>query len=116
MIGFSVKELGAIFGERDRGGAPNHRVRMMAAEKLVALEARLRELQSWRHELRRTLARWDRLLARPLAAGAPSRDSTSYVIVRFCRRLKAAAIWKANIIPNRMQRTALKGEMRFSIS
>jgi hypothetical protein len=30
---------------------------MMAAEKLVALEARLRELQSWRRELRRTLAR-----------------------------------------------------------
>jgi len=56
------------------------------------------------------------LAARPLAASAPSRDSTSYVIVRFCRRLKAAAIWKANIIPNRMQRTALKGEMRFSIS
>jgi len=61
VIGFSVKELGAIFGERDRGGAPNHRVRMMAAERLVALEARLRELQSWRHELRRTLARWERL-------------------------------------------------------
>jgi DNA-binding transcriptional MerR regulator len=56
-IGFSVKELSAIFGERYRGGAPCHRVRMMAAEKLVALEARLRELQSWRRELRRTLAR-----------------------------------------------------------
>ena len=56
-IGFSVKELSAIFGERYRGGAPCHRARMMAAEKLVALEARLRELQSWRRELRRTLAR-----------------------------------------------------------
>ncbi len=61
-IGFSVKELAAIFGERDRGGAPCHRVRALAAEKLVALEVRLRELRSWRRELRKTLAEWDCLL------------------------------------------------------
>jgi DNA-binding transcriptional MerR regulator len=61
-IGFSVKELGAIFAERDRDGAPCRRVRGMAAEKLAALEVRLRHLQSWRRELRRTLAEWDRLL------------------------------------------------------
>lgn len=42
-IGFSVKELAAIFGERDRGGAPCHRVRALAAEKLVNLEVRLRD-------------------------------------------------------------------------
>ena len=61
-IGFSVRELAAIFGERDRGGAPCKRVRALAAEKLVALEARLRDLQSWRRELKTTLAGWDRLL------------------------------------------------------
>jgi len=61
-IGFSVRELAAIFGERDRGGAPCNRLRNLAAEKLVALEAQLRDLQSWRRELKSTLAGWDRLL------------------------------------------------------
>ena len=57
-----MRELSAIFGERDRGGAPCQRVRKLAAEKLVAVEERLRDLQSWRRELRTTLADWDRLL------------------------------------------------------
>ena len=61
-IGFSVTELSAIFQERDRGGAPCRRVRELAAHKLVAIEGQLRELQSWRRELRKTLAAWDRLL------------------------------------------------------
>jgi DNA-binding transcriptional MerR regulator len=61
-IGFSVNELAAIFRERDHGGAPCHRVRDLAAEKLVALEAQLRDLQSWRRVLRKTLAGWDRVL------------------------------------------------------
>ncbi len=62
-IGFSVSDLASIFRERDCGGAPCRRVRELAAEKLVDLEARLRDLQSWRRELRHTLAEWDRLLA-----------------------------------------------------
>jgi MerR, DNA binding len=61
-IGFSVAELTAIFRERDRGGAPCRRVRELAAEKLAALEVQLRELRSWRRELRKTLAGWDRKL------------------------------------------------------
>jgi DNA-binding transcriptional MerR regulator len=61
-IGFSVKELSAIFGERDHGGAPCYRVRTMAAEKLAGVEARLLELQASRRELLSTLAGWDRLL------------------------------------------------------
>ena len=61
-MGFSVAELGAIFRERDRGGAPCRQVRALAGEKLAALEARLRDLQSWRRELRKTIAGWDRLL------------------------------------------------------
>jgi DNA-binding transcriptional MerR regulator len=62
-IGFSVAELSDIFRERNSGGAPCHRVRNLAAQKLAALEATLRELQSCRRELHKTLAEWDRLLA-----------------------------------------------------
>lgn len=61
-IGFSVAELTAILRERDHGGAPCRRVRELAADKLAALEDQLRELQSWRRELRKTLAQWDRVL------------------------------------------------------
>lgn len=63
-IGFSVDELATTFSERERGGTPCHRVRKLAAEKLAVLEARLRDMQSWRRELRNTLAQWDHLLAK----------------------------------------------------
>lgn len=61
-IGISTRELREILGERDRGGAPCHRVRRLAGEKLAALEVRLRELKSLRGELQSTLAEWDTLL------------------------------------------------------
>ena len=61
-IGFTLKELVAILGERDRGGVPCHRVRALAAGKLADLEARLRDLKAWRRELRKTLAEWDLVL------------------------------------------------------
>jgi len=61
-LGFSVKELAAVFGERDHGGAPCHGVRTMAAEKLAAVEEQLLELQASRRELLSTLRSWDRLL------------------------------------------------------
>jgi len=63
-IGFSVAELADIFRERNSGGAPCRRVRKLAAEKLAVLEQRLRELQSWRRELRSTLFAWDQILAK----------------------------------------------------
>jgi MerR family transcriptional regulator, copper efflux regulator len=63
-VGLSVSELADIFQERDAGGAPCHRVKKLAAEKLAALEAKLRDLQNWRRELRATLKTWDRLLAK----------------------------------------------------
>lgn len=63
-IGFSVAELADIFRERNSGGAPCLRVRNLAAEKLAILEKRLRELQSWRRELRSTLFAWDRMLSK----------------------------------------------------
>jgi DNA-binding transcriptional MerR regulator len=61
-LGFSLKELAAILGERDRGGTPCRKVRKLAAKKLDELEVRLREMQRWRRELRGTLALWDRTL------------------------------------------------------
>lgn len=61
-IGFSVRELAAIFAERDSGGAPCRRVRALALEKLGAVEASLHDLQLRRRELKTTLAIWDRLL------------------------------------------------------
>ena len=63
-VGLSVGELADIFRERDAGGAPCLRVRKLAAERLAALEAKLRDLQNWRRELRATLKTWDRLLAK----------------------------------------------------
>jgi DNA-binding transcriptional MerR regulator len=63
-IGFSVAELADIFRERNCGGAPCRRVRKLATEKLAILEERLRELLSWRRELRSTLLAWDRMLAK----------------------------------------------------
>jgi MerR family transcriptional regulator, copper efflux regulator len=63
-IGFSTRELREILGERDRGGAPCHRVRSLVGEKLTALEARLRDLKSLRRELRSTLVEWDALLCK----------------------------------------------------
>ena len=61
-IGFSVAELRTIFATRDRGEVPCNRVRVLAAEKLKALEGWLRDLHSWRRELKATLVSWDRLL------------------------------------------------------
>jgi DNA-binding transcriptional MerR regulator len=63
-MGFTVAELADIFRERNGGGAPCHRVRKLAAEKLALLEAKLRDLQNWRRELRLTLREWDRRLSK----------------------------------------------------
>src|SRR5438034_11003333 len=51
-IGFTVKELGTILADHDRGGAPCRRVRSLAADKFAAVELQLRTLRLWRRELR----------------------------------------------------------------
>ena len=61
-VGFSIKELGEVFTVRDQGGAPCHQVRKLGTEKLAVIESRIRKLQTERRELKKTLARWDRLL------------------------------------------------------
>ena len=63
-IGFSVSELADILRERDRGGVPCRRVQRVASEKLAALDARIRALQTLRRELRTTLAAWESLLTK----------------------------------------------------
>lgn len=55
-IGFSVRELAEILRERDSGAAPCHKVRKATAEKLAAIEARIRALRSLRRDLRKQLA------------------------------------------------------------
>jgi DNA-binding transcriptional MerR regulator len=61
-VGFSIKELAKIFAVRDRGGTPCHQVRTLGSEKLRDMEAEIRDLRSKHRELKRTLAKWDRLL------------------------------------------------------
>jgi DNA-binding transcriptional MerR regulator len=61
-IGFTVRELGEILADRDRGGAPCRRVRGLAVEKLAAVELQLRVLRFWRRELRAALTDWDHRL------------------------------------------------------
>ena len=61
-VGFSIKELSEIFTVRDRDGAPCHHVRELGTEKLAVVEANIRELQTKRRELKKTIAKWDQLL------------------------------------------------------
>lgn len=65
-VGFTLKELSRILGERDRGGAPCRGVRALAGEKLADVDRRLVELQAVREELHRLVEEWDaRLSATP---------------------------------------------------
>jgi DNA-binding transcriptional MerR regulator len=58
-VGFSLDELSKFLKVRDRGGAPCHEVRALAAKKLEDLDARIRDLQQLRNDLRVLLAEWD---------------------------------------------------------
>jgi len=71
-IGFTLDELSAILQERERGGAPCHQVRELAAEKLASLERRLGALVELRDRLKAVLKDWDRALARR-PSSAPAR-------------------------------------------
>jgi DNA-binding transcriptional MerR regulator len=71
-IGFTLNDLAAVLSERNRGGAPCRRVRMLVAERLAELETRLSDLTELRDELRVLLRDWDGRLAR-IPAGAQAR-------------------------------------------
>jgi MerR family transcriptional regulator, copper efflux regulator len=90
-IGLTVRDLSGIFRERDRGGAPCLRVRRLAGEKLVALEAAIRELRSSRQELLAAILEWDRLLAKT-PKGKPARLLESHA----ARQLKKRT-WRSRV-------------------
>jgi MerR family transcriptional regulator, copper efflux regulator len=63
MVGFSLKDLASVLGQRDRGPAPCRHVRTLVGERLDALEARVQELAVLRDEMRTLLREWDQRLA-----------------------------------------------------
>jgi MerR family Zn(II)-responsive transcriptional regulator of zntA len=84
-VGFSLKELAGAFGQRERGGVPCQRVRLLVGERLAALEHQLRDLTALRDEMRGLVQEWDvRLAATPkgqraqlldMLVGYPALDS-----------------------------------------
>ena len=58
-IGFTLDEIAQIISESVHGQAPCADVRRLAADKLTALEERIRQLQRYRRELRQTVAAWE---------------------------------------------------------
>src|ERR1043166_8680202 len=54
-VGFTIDELARVRKVRDAGGAPCEEVRRLAAEKLLNVQAQLRELTELRDELHKTL-------------------------------------------------------------
>ena len=71
-VGFTLDELAEIFRVRDKGDAPCHRVRDLAAAKLSDVENRLRELIEMRDQLRTIIKDWDARLS-GLPAGKQGR-------------------------------------------
>jgi DNA-binding transcriptional MerR regulator len=63
-VGLTLAQLGRALRERDRNGSPCRTVHALAAAKLAQVERDLAELTARRDALRRTLAGWDRRLAR----------------------------------------------------
>jgi len=62
-VGFTLDELKAVFNVFDRGGAPCHDVRSLAATKLAEIERHLHDITAMRDELKEALADWDARLA-----------------------------------------------------
>jgi DNA-binding transcriptional MerR regulator len=68
-MGFTLDELASILKVRDKGGAPCHQVRDLAAAKLSAIENQLNEMIRLRDDLRVMLRDWDSRLSAALAGG-----------------------------------------------
>jgi DNA-binding transcriptional MerR regulator len=62
-VGFTLDELARLLKIREKGGAPCHEVRQLAAAKLKDLDEQLRGLSALRSELRRMIGQWDAKLA-----------------------------------------------------
>jgi len=62
-FGFSLKEIAAFLGVRDRGGTPCRDVRTAAQRMLDAVDREITELVAARERMHDTLRAWDRMLA-----------------------------------------------------
>ena len=62
-IGFSLKELGAIFRDRERGGAPCRRVRGIVADRLSKIDDEINALVKLKSEMAALLEEWDARLS-----------------------------------------------------
>jgi MerR family copper efflux transcriptional regulator len=62
-FGFSLREIAAFLGTRERGGRPCREVRTAAQRLLDAVDRQIDELVTAREQMRGTLQDWDRLLA-----------------------------------------------------
>jgi DNA-binding transcriptional MerR regulator len=69
-VGFTLDELAALLGARDRGRPPCREVRELAATKMAAAEQRLAELSRLVETLRGLLASWDARLAATMPGAA----------------------------------------------
>ena len=58
-IGFSLEEIGQIVSDSELGTQPCADVRQLASEKLAELDRRIRQLQLYRRDLRKTVSAWD---------------------------------------------------------
>lgn len=58
-MGFSLKELAAIFKIRDQGGVPCAEVRRIAEQKVIAITGQIETLTSYRDHLLKVLTEWD---------------------------------------------------------
>ncbi|HMG55597.1 MAG TPA: MerR family transcriptional regulator [Kofleriaceae bacterium] len=95
-IGFTLAELSEIVAERAAGRAPCHRVRALAADKLVELTERIAELSRLRARLQRTLAAWDdRLATAPSGAAARLLESLVGRDPAPRNRSRRAAAWRS---------------------
>jgi DNA-binding transcriptional MerR regulator len=64
VVGFSLGELKRVLGERDKGGAPCHSVRMLVSARLEDLDRQLEELTALRADLLALAGEWDARLER----------------------------------------------------
>jgi DNA-binding transcriptional MerR regulator len=65
-IGFSLRDLAAVFRERDRGAAPCRRVRNTVAQRLARVDEEIQTLVKLKTALGSLLEEWDaRLCATP---------------------------------------------------
>jgi MerR family copper efflux transcriptional regulator len=63
-IGFSIKDLARVLGERERGGAPCRKVRAIVGDRLARIDAEIAALATLKQELGELIRDWDSQLAK----------------------------------------------------